>query len=155
VENFGDRLISWYDRNKRDLPWRNSSDPYKIWLSEIILQQTRVDQGMDYYLRFVEKYPTVFEMASASEDEIFKLWQGLGYYNRAANMISTARTIVEKHNGVFPKNRDELLKLKGIGRRKRKESRYWRLLERRKMIEILALHPLRLVFSYYQILLKI
>lgn len=115
MEDFGDRLNSWYDRNKRDLPWRNSNDPYKIWLSEIILQQTRVDQGLDYYLRFVEKYPTVFKMASASEDEIFKLWQGLGYYNRAANMISTARTIVEKHNGIFPGNRDELLKLKGVG----------------------------------------
>lgn len=115
MDYFGDRLISWYERNKRELPWRNSNDPYKIWLSEIILQQTRVDQGLAYYLRFVEKYPNVYKLAQAPEKEVFKLWQGLGYYNRAANMIATARTIVEKHNGVFPARRNDLLKLKGIG----------------------------------------
>jgi A/G-specific adenine glycosylase len=115
VENFGESLISWYDRNKRDLPWRNSKDPYKIWLSEIILQQTRVDQGLGYYLRFVDKYPDVFKLAAAPEEEVFKLWQGLGYYNRATNMLLAARTIVKKHKGIFPDNRNDLLKLKGIG----------------------------------------
>ncbi len=115
MEDFGDRLISWYGLNKRNLPWRESKDPYKIWLSEIILQQTRVDQGLAYYLRFVERFPNVFELAAASQEEVFKMWQGLGYYNRAANMISTAKTIVEKQNGVFPDKRDDLLKLKGVG----------------------------------------
>lgn len=114
--DFGDRLINWYAFNKRNLPWRKSIDPYKIWLSEIILQQTRVDQGLSYYIRFVERFPDVFSLASAPQEEVFKMWQGLGYYNRAANMISTAKTIVEKLNGVFPDNRDELLKLKGVGR---------------------------------------
>jgi len=115
VEDFGDRLISWYNHNKRDLPWRNINDPYKIWLSEIILQQTRVNQGLAYYQRFVEKYPNVFKLANAPQEEVFKLWQGLGYYNRAANMISAAKTIVKEFGGKFPDSRSELLKLKGVG----------------------------------------
>lgn len=115
MEDFGDKLINWYKENKRDLPWRRSKDPYKIWLSEIILQQTRVDQGLPYYIRFVEYFPDVFKLAAAAQDQVFKLWQGLGYYSRAANMISTAKTIVEKYNGIFPDSRDELLKLKGVG----------------------------------------
>lgn len=115
MDGFGDRLLSWYHENKRDLPWRSTKDPYKIWLSEIILQQTRVDQGLDYYMKFVETFPDVYALASAPQTVIFKMWQGLGYYNRAANMILTAKTIVETYNGKFPKKRDELLKLKGVG----------------------------------------
>ena len=115
MDKFGKRLIGWYGKNKRELPWRSSSDPYKIWLSEIILQQTRVEQGLAYYLRFVERYPDVFSLANASDDEVFKLWQGLGYYNRAANMLVAAKTIVEQYKGSFPKNPKDLIKIKGIG----------------------------------------
>jgi A/G-specific adenine glycosylase len=109
------QLINWYTKNKRDLPWRRTSDPYKIWLSEIILQQTRVDQGMDYYNRFIEKYKTIHELAAATEDDILKMWQGLGYYSRARNMHHTAKEIVEKYSGKFPSEYETLLKLKGIG----------------------------------------
>ncbi len=87
---FSQRLISWYRKNKRDLPWRDTNDAYLIWLSEIILQQTRVEQGMPYYLRFVDTYPDVKSFAAASEDEILRLWQGLGYYSRGRNMLKTA-----------------------------------------------------------------
>lgn len=109
------QLVNWYTKNKRDLPWRRTRDPYKIWLSEIILQQTRVEQGMDYYKRFVDKYKTIHDFASAHEDEILKMWQGLGYYSRARNMHATAKEIVEKYAGKFPSEYAELLKLKGIG----------------------------------------
>jgi A/G-specific adenine glycosylase len=109
------KLINWYLLNKRDLPWRNTRDPYKIWLSEIILQQTRVDQGLPYYHRFAEKYPEVGDFASASEDEILKMWQGLGYYSRGRNMHKTAQLVMEEHAGYFPSNYDDLIKLKGIG----------------------------------------
>jgi A/G-specific adenine glycosylase len=108
-------LLKWFYINKRDLPWRKTKDPYFIWLSEIIFQQTRISQGIDYYLRFVEKYPDIFSLASASEDEVLKLWQGLGYYSRARNMLKTARQIVAKYKGTFPSELIELLKLKGIG----------------------------------------
>jgi len=113
--DFGNRLAAWYQKNKRDLPWRNTNDPYRIWLSEIILQQTRVNQGLQYYLKFIEKYPDVFALAGASRDEVFKLWQGLGYYNRADNMLITASIIAEKFNGQFPPDYDALLKMPGIG----------------------------------------
>ena len=83
--NFGNQIIQWYHKNKRDLPWRASKDPYVIWLSEIILQQTRVDQGIGYYRRFLKKYPTIKKLAKATEDDVLKLWQGLGYYSRARN----------------------------------------------------------------------
>lgn len=109
------QVIDWYQRNKRDLPWRHTRDPYIIWLSEIILQQTRVEQGMPYFDRFVECYPTVRHFAAASEDEILKLWQGLGYYSRARNMHHTAQVVVKDYDGYFPTNYDQLLKLKGIG----------------------------------------
>lgn len=115
MNNFGETLISWYEKNKRRLPWRQTNDPYKIWVSEVILQQTRVDQGLGYYLRFVDQYPDVFTLANASEKEVFKLWQGLGYYNRAANMLLAAKTIVEDYNGNFPTDPDELIKIRGIG----------------------------------------
>ncbi|MCQ6960335.1 A/G-specific adenine glycosylase [Mucilaginibacter aquariorum] len=113
--DFSAELISWYDDNKRDLPWRNTTDAYIIWLSEIILQQTRVEQGMPYFYRFLEKYPTVTAFAAAHEDEILRLWQGLGYYSRGRNMLKTAQLVQEKYNGVFPTRYDELIKLKGIG----------------------------------------
>ena len=109
------KLLEWYRQNKRDLPWRHTKDPYKIWLSEIILQQTRVAQGLPYYLKFVERYPTVKDLAQASEQEVLKLWQGLGYYSRARNLHYTARDIVENYNGKFPRTYQELLKLKGVG----------------------------------------
>jgi A/G-specific adenine glycosylase len=112
---FTQTLIGWYNSNKRKLPWRETSDPYKIWLSEIILQQTRIDQGQKYYLKFIEKYPDISSLASASEQEVLKLWQGLGYYSRARNLLITARLITTNYNGKFPVDHDELLKLKGIG----------------------------------------
>lgn len=112
---FSNRLIQWYLENKRNLPWRNTTNPYKIWLSEIILQQTRVAQGLPYYERFVETFPTVFDLANASEEQVLKLWQGLGYYSRGRNLHKTAQIIAFDLNGTFPKTYTELLKLKGIG----------------------------------------
>jgi A/G-specific adenine glycosylase len=108
-------LIKWYNSFKRDLPWRNTSDPYIIWLSEVILQQTRVNQGYDYFMRFVERFPDVRLLASAPEDEVLKFWQGLGYYSRARNLHAAARTIVEKYDGVFPSDYKDVLSLKGVG----------------------------------------
>ncbi len=108
-------LIRWYNQHKRDLPWRNTDDPYKIWISEIILQQTRVQQGLDYYYRFVERFPDVQTLANASEDDVLKHWQGLGYYSRARNLHLAARWIVEKHQGAFPATYKELIDLPGIG----------------------------------------
>lgn len=113
--DFAGVIIEWYQHNKRDLPWRHTSDPYIIWLSEIIMQQTRVEQGMPYFNRFAEKYPTVSEFASAKEDDILNLWQGLGYYSRGRNMHHTAQLVMESHGGYFPKDYHTLLKLKGIG----------------------------------------
>lgn len=113
--DFAGVIIDWYQRNKRDLPWRHTSDPYIIWLSEIIMQQTRVEQGTPYFNRFAEKYPTVADFASAKEDDILKLWQGLGYYSRGRNMHHTAQMVMEELGGYFPSNYDSLLKLKGIG----------------------------------------
>src|ERR1700712_2762149 len=100
--NFADEIVRWYTLNKRDLPWRNTTDAYLIWLSEIILQQTRVDQGMPYYYRFADKYPNVSSFAAAPEGDILRLWQGLGYYSRGRNMLKTAQHIQEHYNGVFP-----------------------------------------------------
>jgi A/G-specific adenine glycosylase len=109
------KLIDWYQQNQRDLPWRNTADPYKIWISEIILQQTRVNQGMDYYYRFVERFPDVASLAKAHEDEVLKYWQGLGYYSRARNLHKAAQQIMEKHRGRFPDNFQDVLALSGIG----------------------------------------
>lgn len=108
-------LTKWYGKNKRDLPWRHTNDPYLIWLSEIILQQTRVEQGLPYYLKFVNAFPTVKKLAKASEGEVMKLWQGLGYYSRAINMHRTAKFICDELNGLFPTTYDTLISLKGIG----------------------------------------
>jgi A/G-specific adenine glycosylase len=110
-----DLLIDWYKVNKRDLPWRRTSDPYKIWLSEIILQQTQVVQGKNYYLKFEEQFPTVSDLANASDDKVMLLWQGLGYYSRARNLLTTARLVRDKHNGKFPFNYDDIRALKGVG----------------------------------------
>ncbi len=109
------RLSNWYKINKRDLPWRQTSDPYCIWLSEVILQQTRIQQGLGYYLKFTNTYPSIFDLANADIDEILKLWQGLGYYTRARNLHATAKTIVNEHNGNFPSTYAELIQLKGVG----------------------------------------
>jgi A/G-specific adenine glycosylase len=112
---FSKLLIQWYLQNKRDLPWRNTTDPYRIWLSEIMLQQTRVAQGMPYFLSFVDAFPTVFDLANAGEQQVLKLWQGLGYYSRARNLHKTAQYIAAELDGVFPDNYNDLLKLKGVG----------------------------------------
>jgi len=114
--NFSDTLIDWYETHHRDLPWRETQDPYYIWLSEVILQQTRVKQGLPYYERFVETYPTVSDLANAPEDEVFRLWQGLGYYSRAKNMLHTAQIIHTEYNNQFPSTYNELIKLKGVGK---------------------------------------
>jgi A/G-specific adenine glycosylase len=113
--SFSKKIIDWFDQNKRILPWRATQNPYFIWLSEIILQQTRVAQGLPYYHKFVNKFKTIEDFANAEEQEILKLWQGLGYYSRARNMHFTAIEIVNKFNGNFPNNFLELKKLKGIG----------------------------------------
>ncbi len=113
--SFSDKILAWYHENKRDLPWRETLDPYKIWLSEIILQQTRVAQGTPYYFKFVDAFPTVQDLANADEEQVLKLWQGLGYYSRARNLHAAAKIVVQDYNGVFPASYKELLKLKGIG----------------------------------------
>lgn len=113
--SFSRDIVQWYHAHKRDLPWRQTQDPYIIWLSEIILQQTRVDQGLPYFYRFVERFPTVRSFAEASEDEILRLWQGLGYYSRARNMHHAAKTVMSVHKGHFPSNYEALIQLKGIG----------------------------------------
>lgn len=109
-------IIEWYRVNKRELPWRQTSDPYHIWLSEVILQQTRVAQGLAYYHRFLEKFPTVHQLAQAPQDEVLEVWQGLGYYSRARNLHAAAKYVAFECKGVFPSNYDSLLKLKGIGK---------------------------------------
>ena len=110
-----DTLINWFDENRRDLPWRHSPSPYQVWLSEIILQQTRVNQGWDYYLRFIERWPTVADLAQASEEEVLKMWQGLGYYSRARNLHHCAQQVVNEYEGEFPADFEKLKQLKGIG----------------------------------------
>jgi A/G-specific adenine glycosylase len=112
---FSNSLIHWYLQNKRELPWRNTTNPYLIWLSEIMLQQTRVAQGLPYFLVFTETFPTVFDLAKAEEEQVLKLWQGLGYYSRARNLHATAKFITNELNGEFPDNYNELIKLKGVG----------------------------------------
>ncbi|MCX6310883.1 MAG: A/G-specific adenine glycosylase [Bacteroidetes bacterium] len=113
--DFEGKILNWYQKNKRDLPWRKTRKPYEIWLSEVILQQTRVQQGLPYYFSFLNKFPTINKLAEASEHDILKLWQGLGYYSRARNLHSAAKSIVSEHKGQFPETFLELKKLKGIG----------------------------------------
>lgn len=115
MDFFNSKIHSWYSFSKRDLPWRNTRNPYFIWLSEIILQQTRIDQGLSYYLRFIDEFPTISDLANASEDQILKLWQGLGYYSRARNLHFTAKYICLHFNGIFPDDYHSIRSLKGVG----------------------------------------
>jgi len=113
--SFAPKILNWYHEHQRDLPWRQTRDPYRVWLSEIILQQTRVAQGMPYYLNFVETFPTVYDLAEAPEEQVLKLWQGLGYYSRARNLHTTAKMVVTEFDGQFPHTYEELKTLKGVG----------------------------------------
>ena len=113
---FTQTLLNWYDQNKRDLPWRKTRDPFVIWVSEIILQQTRVEQGLAYFYRFLESFPSLQKLAAAAEEEVLNVWQGLGYYTRARNMHAAAKDIIENHEGHFPVKYDEIIKLKGVGK---------------------------------------
>jgi A/G-specific adenine glycosylase len=109
-------LMRWHGRqNKRTMPWKEEKDPYKIWLSEIILQQTRVQQGTDYYIKFIQKYPTVKALAAADDIDVFKLWEGLGYYSRCKNLLAAARFIAKEYGGIFPFTYENILALKGVG----------------------------------------
>lgn len=114
--HIGLKLLSWYHQNARNLPWRNTKNPYHIWISEIILQQTRVEQGLDYYLKFINRFKNIKNLADAELDEILLYWKGLGYYSRAINLHKAAQQIITEHNGIFPNNHHEILKLKGIGK---------------------------------------
>jgi A/G-specific adenine glycosylase len=113
--NFSTKIVNWYEQNKRSLPWRETSDPYRIWLSEIILQQTRVDQGTAYYHRFLEAFPDINSLAGASEEQVLKHWQGLGYYTRARNLHRAANILLTRHKGIFPQEYKSVLNLPGIG----------------------------------------
>ncbi len=115
MKEIGKNFLDWYTINKRKLPWRETKDPYLIWISEIILQQTRIDQGLDYYLKFVKRFPNVKALAIADEEEILKYWQGLGYYSRARNLHFSAKYIYKNLNGVFPNTYEGIKKLKGVG----------------------------------------
>jgi len=114
-KHFTIKLQQWYPQHKRDLPWRNTQNPYIIWLSEIILQQTRVAQGLPYFEKFLQTYPTVADLAAAPQDDVLRLWQGLGYYSRARNLHHCSKQVMEEYGGTFPKTYKELLKLKGVG----------------------------------------
>lgn len=113
--DFSEKVLKWYGEHKRALPWRGTRNPYKIWLSEIILQQTRVVQGTPYYFKFVEAFPTVQDLAAAPEEKVLKLWQGLGYYSRARNLHATAKMVVDEYDGEFPNTYEGLKRLKGVG----------------------------------------
>ncbi|HAF28185.1 MAG TPA: A/G-specific adenine glycosylase [Bacteroidales bacterium] len=115
MTNISKSLVEWYSRYKRDLPWRETKNPYHIWVSEIILQQTRVNQGFNYYYRFIDKFPDIKSLAFSNIDDLLKIWQGLGYYSRARNMHFTAQDIINNYDGEFPSDYSELIKLKGIG----------------------------------------
>ena len=115
IASFREKLLAWYDANKRALPWRRTQDPYKIWISEIMLQQTRVDTVIPYYERFLDWFPTVADLAQAPEEKLLKAWEGLGYYSRVRNIQKAAQQIMEDHGGVFPATYEAISKLKGIG----------------------------------------
>lgn len=114
-EQFRKNLVEWFHKEKRDLPWRQTTDPYKIWVSEVMLQQTRVETVIPYYERFIKKYPTMNDLAYANEEELLKMWEGLGYYSRARNLQLGVREVVERYNGKVPDNRHDISKLKGVG----------------------------------------
>ncbi|HMG14061.1 MAG TPA: A/G-specific adenine glycosylase [Saprospiraceae bacterium] len=113
---FVSSLLLWFEQSHRPMPWKGIEDPYLIWLSEVILQQTRVNQGWDYYIRFKDRFPNIESLATASIEEVLKHWEGLGYYTRARNLHASAQIIMEKHNGIFPDNYEEILALKGVGK---------------------------------------
>ena len=113
--NFTDKLINWYNLNKRDLPWRKTSDPYVVWVSEIILQQTKIEQGLPYFKKFINKFPNVNALAQAEVDDLMRIWQGLGYYSRALNMHKTAKIVLDNYFGIFPRSYEILISLPGIG----------------------------------------
>jgi A/G-specific adenine glycosylase len=113
--SFENQLVKWYLNNKRELPWRENIDPYRVWISEIILQQTRVVQGEKYFNNFIKKFPSLESLSSADESEVLKMWKGLGYYNRAINIHITSKKITNTLNGIFPNTYNELIKLNGIG----------------------------------------
>ncbi len=113
--SFSDQLLKWYKQHARSLPWRNTKDPYAIWISEVILQQTRINQGISYYYRFLDAFPDVQSLAEAGEAEVLRCWQGLGYYSRARNLHAAAKQVVKEHGGVLPRTSAELMRLKGIG----------------------------------------
>ncbi|WP_249872755.1 A/G-specific adenine glycosylase [Oceanobacillus saliphilus] len=115
ISTFQNDILSWYGETKRDLPWRRERDPYKIWVSEIMLQQTKVDTVIPYFNRFIDKYPTVYELAAANQQDVLKTWEGLGYYSRARNLQNAVREVVEKYDGKVPSTPKELSSLKGIG----------------------------------------
>ncbi len=115
IREFSSTLVNWYYKEKRDLPWRHTTDPYKIWVSEVMLQQTRVDTVIPYYHRFINKYPTLESLAYAPQEELLKMWEGLGYYSRARNLQTGVREVVEKYNSKVPNNRHDITKLKGVG----------------------------------------
>ena len=113
--DIGQSIVTWFESQGRDLPWRDTRDPYRIWIAEVILQQTRIAQGIKYFYRFVERFPDVQTLASAHQDEVLKYWEGLGYYSRARNLHAAAKQVVEKYEGKFPQHYTELQKLRGIG----------------------------------------
>lgn len=115
MNTIAQKIIGWYKKNTRDLPWRNTADPYRIWISEVILQQTRIEQGTGYYHRFIAAFPTVYHLAKADEEEVLKQWQGLGYYSRARNLHKAAKQVVNDFNGKIPNTYKELIKLQGVG----------------------------------------
>lgn len=113
---FSHSLMRWHEQsNNRSLPWKQEQNPYRIWLSEIILQQTRAEQGLPYYLKFIEAYPTITDLAKAKDEDVFRLWQGLGYYNRCKNLLATARFIAGECKGIFPSTHEAIISLKGVG----------------------------------------
>lgn len=112
---FSESLLSWYQANKRDLPWRKSRDPYQIWVSEIMLQQTRVETVIPYFQRFMEKFPTIESLATAKEEEVLKMWEGLGYYSRARNLQTAVKEVYENYGGTVPDSKDHIARLKGVG----------------------------------------
>ena len=115
MNKFSEKLLDWYKINKRQLPWRNSNNPYYVWISEIILQQTKVSTGLKYFNAFVSQYPTIFDLSSSTEEQVLLIWQGLGYYSRAINILKTAKIVTNKYDGIFPDVYDDLIKLPGIG----------------------------------------
>ncbi len=113
--SIGSKILNWFEQQGRQLPWRDTREPYRIWIAEVILQQTRIEQGIHYFYRFIERFPNLESLAKAEQSEVLKYWEGLGYYSRARNLHQAAKTLVNDYQGIFPTNHQELIKLKGIG----------------------------------------